>query len=88
MSAAKEIRISADNTGLHQVLYKFDSSQPGWYPKPFEKTSIHSWNRVFTHDDPSQGYPVTVNESPCYERGHRQHWKYKVTYAGKYINIY
>jgi len=67
---------------MHEVFYKFDSSQKRWYPKPFEKTHINSWNRVFKHSDPAQGNPISVKESPCFERGFRQHWKYTVVYAG------
>jgi len=54
---------------MHEVFYKFDSSQKGWYPKPFEKTHINSWNRVLKHSDPAQGNPISVKESPCFEGG-------------------
>lgn len=82
LSSAKEIRISANTLGIPQVFYKFDSSQPGWYPKPFEKKDVNSWNRVFGQDDPAQGNVMKVMETPCFERGFRQHWNYKVEYAG------
>ena len=82
LSSVKEIRISANSEGITQVFYKFDSSQPGWYPKPFEKKDVGSWDRVFGQNDIAQGNVITVSDSPCIERGYRQHWNYKVGYAG------
>jgi len=82
LSTTKEIRISANSAGNPQVFYKFDSSQPGWYPKPFEKKHKDSWNRVFGQTDIAQGNVITVSDTPCFERGYRQHWNYKVGYAG------
>lgn len=82
MSSAKEIRICANDEGLTQVFYKFDASQPGWYPKPFEKKDVNSWNRVFGHSDAAQGNVMAVIEAPSFERGFRQHWSYKVVHAG------
>ena len=87
LSAVKEIRISGNSTGMPHVFYKYDTSQPGWYPKPFERKNQGSWNRVFQHEDPLQGAPIAVSESPCYERGFKQHCKYKVEYSGESMNI-
>jgi len=61
----KEIRISANNTVMCEFFYKFDSSQKGWFPKPFETT------QPFKHSDPKQGSPINVNESPCFKKGFR-----------------
>ena len=46
------------------------------------KKDVHSWNRVFGHNDAAQGNVIAVSESPCFERGFRQHWNYKVEYTG------
>ena len=83
LSAAKEIRVSADNLRKIQVFCKYDTSQDGWYPKPFQKMDYNNWNRVFQHEDPEQGIPISVEESACFERGYKQHWKYNVSYAGE-----
>lgn len=82
MSTVKEIRISANSTGNIAVFYKFDSAKPGWYPKPFDQRDVNKWNTVFRHNDPGQGNVISVQETPCFEKGHRQQWLYKVEYAG------
>jgi hypothetical protein len=78
----KEIRISANITGKIEVFYKFDSAKPGWYPKPLDQRDVNKWNIVFRHNDPGQGNVISVQETPCFEKGHRQNWLYKVEYAG------
>jgi hypothetical protein len=78
----KEIRFAANITGKVDVFYKFDSSKPGWYPKPFDQRDEDKWNTVFRHNDPEQGNVLSVHESPCCEKGSRQKWLYKVVYAG------
>ena len=82
MSSVKELRFSANTTGNVEVFYKFDSAQSGWYPKPFDERDEHKWNIVFRHNDPLQGNVISVQETPCFEKGRRQKWLYKVEYAG------
>jgi len=76
------MRISANTLGNIEVFYKFDSGKPGWYPKPLDQRDENKWNVVFRHNDPGQGNVMSVQETPCCERGRRQKWLYKVEYAG------
>ena len=50
------------------------------------KKNVSSWNRVLKHEDPLQGVPIAVSESPCFERGFRQYWNYKVEYIGEFMD--
>ena len=43
---------------------------------------------MFKYNDPLQEYPMKVKESACLKSGFRQHWNYKVKYAGDFAILF
>jgi hypothetical protein len=87
--AVKEFRITANEEGIPFFLYKSNSTIDGWYPRPFERTEdFDKLAEVFVHPDEEQGYPIEVisvtpgSSSKSGEKGKRQHWFYKLRFAG------
>ena len=83
----KEFRITANEDNDPVLLYKTNSTIDGWLPKPFEKTDdFDAIAEIFKHPDPRQGKPLRCQKYPGTssddDRGKRQHWFYKVYYAG------
>ena len=87
--ALKEFRIAANEDRIPVFLYKSNSTIDGWYPRPFERTDdFDKLSEVFVHPDIEQGYPTEVisvtpgSSSKSGEKGKRQHWFYKLRFAG------
>ena len=80
----KEFRISLDEDGSVQVLYKADSTRDGWFPKPLEQDiGMDVWQNLFKHDDPEQGLLANIKDPfPCLAKGLRNCWNYPLHYAG------
>ena len=83
----KEFRITSDGEGNPILLYKFNSAVDVWYPRPFEKLNdLDAIAEVFKTDD-CEGAPTHISVTPgsstkSGELGKRQHWYYKVRFAG------
>ena len=85
----KEFRIAANEEGIPIFLYKSNSTVDGWYPRPFERLDdFQAIRQVFQHPEPDQGFPLEVisvtpgSSSAAGEQGKRQHWFYKIRFAG------
>ena len=87
-TGTKEFRIAANKEGIPLFLYKSNSTVDGWYPRPFENTEdFVELAKGFPNPDRTQGGPVHCSVYPgssdqSAERGKRQHWYYKIRYAG------
>ena len=85
ISEAKVLRFSANELGKVCTFYKVCNSQDGWFPKPIEDTHcFFEMQELFRSLHPETDGIVTsidINGHPGRERGKRQHWLYKVSYA-------
>ena len=91
ISEAKVLRFSANEEGKVCVYYKVCQCQDGWFPKPIEDNlNFQVMQELFRplHREDGVALKVDLNGRPGREKGRRQHWLYKVTYAsGSVVDV-